>query len=164
MPTAVERMARLVVEIEAEAPLLARLATEAEAARPRLLAGDPMACSHAALLLHRWYTGLEGLLERVERAVGIPPSPGPGWHRDLLRGVTLALPERRPAVLRAETEVPLLELLAFRHFVRHAYAAELDPSKLARGLDALLAAQPASREDLEAFVAHLRATIHASAD
>jgi len=151
------RAARLVAEIDAEVPALRRIAEEAARARDRVVTGDAMACSHAALQLHRWYTGVEGLLERIERALGVPPSPGPGWHRELLRGATLELPRRRPSVIAPATELLLVELLSFRHFIRHAYAVALDPARLVPLLDRLAEAQPAIERDLGALAEQLRA-------
>jgi len=82
-----------------------------------------------ALGLHRWYTAVESLLERVERAFGTLPI-GQRWHSELLIGATRELATVRPAIVSASALGPLQELLRFRHFLRHAYAVELDPNKL----------------------------------
>lgn len=84
-----------------------------------------------ALDLHRWYSALESIVERIERVFSTLPT-GPEWHAELLTGATLEIPEIRPAILPAATLDELRELMKFRHFLRHAYAVELDRSRLDR--------------------------------
>jgi len=55
---------------------------------------------------------------------------GPSYHQDLLRGMALPLAVVRPAVLNPARLGDLAELLAFRHFFRHAYAVALDEAEL----------------------------------
>jgi len=54
---------------------------------------------------------------------------GGDWHHTLLVRATRPGPGRPPAI-RAETRTRLEDLLRFRHFLRHAYAVELDWGKM----------------------------------
>lgn len=84
----------------------------------------------AAVLVHGWYTGLETLLERIARAVDGRVPSGERSHRELLEQMATELPAVRGAVLNADDEAALAEVLKFRHFFRHAYAVPLDPAKV----------------------------------
>jgi hypothetical protein len=82
-----------------------------------------------AVGLHRWYSAVESIVERIERVFGTAPT-GPEWHAELLRGAVLDIPGVRPAILPEAHVERLHELLRIRHFFRHAYAVELDRAKL----------------------------------
>ena len=82
-----------------------------------------------AVDLDRYYTCLEATLETVIRVLdGVVPS-GAEWHRALL-DVASQPGDSRPALVSPETMQALLQLLRFRHFMRHAYAVDLDWAKL----------------------------------
>lgn len=133
---------------------IAALDTLAGAAARVASGSAPLAEAEQALLawkLHGWYTALEAGLERIARGVEGSLPTGPACHRDLLRGMTLALPSVRPAVLDAACFGELAELLALRHFLRHAYAVPLDEELLRLHARRLVALQPAVRRDLLAF-------------
>ncbi len=112
-----------------------------------------------AVDLHRYYTAIENILERIERCVGMPPPPAPTWHRDLLIGATRPLADARPAILSASLVAGLEKLLAFRHFFRHAYVVEFDPSRLTSLVDEVQRIHSGVAADLRRFTAHLQATI-----
>jgi hypothetical protein len=101
--------------------------------------------------LHAWYTAFESILERIARVVegGLPG--GPSYHQDLLRGMALPLAVVRPAVIDPGRLVDLSELLAFRHFFRHAYAVALDEVELRSHAARLERTHPGVREDLRGF-------------
>jgi hypothetical protein len=105
--------------------------------------------------MHGYYTGLESALERIERLLVAPPAAGPAWHQELLWGATRALGDARPPVIGAESARHLDKLRGFRHFVRQAYAVELDPAELERMAAHLEAVHPGLRRELEAFAAFL---------
>ncbi len=142
---------RLARDIAAELELLDRLADEVGACPGRAAPLGEEAAAFFAWKLHGWYTGLEVLLERIARTVEGAAPAGPSFPRDLLRGMTLALPEVRPAVLRRALLAELAELLGFRHFLRHAYAVALDEQLLRRHAVKLAKVAPAVRQDLERF-------------
>ncbi len=120
---------------------------------------DPAAnadtAAHFAMAAHHAYSALESLLERVARELegGLPE--GSGWHRELLDGAFLEIPSLRPAILSPALVAPLHDLRAFRHFVRHAYDADMDVGLLTAIRDRLRAARPHLDADLDAFAAFL---------
>jgi hypothetical protein len=116
-----------------------------------------------ALGLHRWYSALEAILERIERTFGTLPS-GPDWHLDLLEGATFEMPETRPPILPAAELDRLREILKFRHFLRHAYAVELDRIKPTALVGDLTAVDAPVGRALEAFETYLVAAAHALED
>lgn len=98
--------------------------------------GDPEA-AFVALALDHAYQAFEQILISVERALRLPERTGDRWHRALLADATRALPEVRPALVPIEVERDWEYLLGFRHFLRHAYAADLDPVRLVRNVQRL---------------------------
>lgn len=116
---------------------------------------DEGALARAAVALHHGYCALEGAFVRLVRELGEQEPAGPDWHQLLLEDMGLEIPEVRPRVLRTTTIAALRQLLAFRHFFRHAYAAELDAARLGDLQRTALAIGPAVREDLEQLDAFL---------
>jgi hypothetical protein len=112
---------------------------------------------HAALSLHGFYNGLEGLFELVAVNVDHVLPSGDAWHRILLRQMQKVVPECRPAVLRDAEARQLEEFLSFRHLVRNIYVDNLDASRM-KGMFIVLADMWARlQEDLLAFAAFLEA-------
>lgn len=109
-----------------------------------------------AVDLHRWYTGFEAVIERVERFFDLVPS-GAEWHGELLSGALLDVPGVRPPIMNASREAGLRDLLRFRHFFRHAYVVELDSTKLVAVAGSHTAVGAASVNDLRHFAAVLDA-------
>ncbi len=97
-----------------------------------------------AIDLERYYSAIEATLEAVAKTLdgGVPS--GADWHSRLLDQMQEAS-ETRPAVLTQHTRSMLDALLRFRHFMRHAYAVELDWAKI-RGLATRLPGLHASLE------------------
>jgi hypothetical protein len=161
---------RLAKELSDELAVLDRVATTvlADADRLRMLsdAASPDVelgrgvAAVTALGLHRWYCALESIVERVERAFGTLPD-GPEWHIELLQGATSEIPAVRPPLLPVERLDALRELLKFRHFLRHAYAVELDATRLLVLADTLAAARRDVCEGITGFVGVLRAMAEA---
>lgn len=85
--------------------------------------------ARAALALDHYHTALESSFERLARVIdgGVPQ--GPDRHRGLL--AQMASPhDARPAALSGEAEKGLRQVLQFRHFLRHAYALDLDWARM----------------------------------
>lgn len=95
----------------------------AEVARLRALA--------LAFELERFYTAVESTLERAILGLDGQLPKGERWHAELLRAAAVALPDLRPALLSKASAGALRDLLAFRHFARHAYDVEPEPARLA---------------------------------
>jgi hypothetical protein len=132
-------LARLRGEIAEDRALLARCIADLDLARARLgvTPDDPAVLALAAVALHGWYTGLETLLERVARQLDGDVPGGARWHRELLTQMAVEVPGVRAAVLPARAVAPLAELLAFRHFFRHAYGIVLDRPKITARIETL---------------------------
>jgi len=147
---------RLARDIGADADVMDTIAQELArvVARPAPL-GDE-ATAYLAVKVHAWYTALESILERVARIIEGGAPSGPSSHQELLRGSTLPLGEVRPAVLSPGRLPELSDLLAFRHFFRHAYAVSLDEARLRAHAAIVARVAPVVRGDLDAFVAVIR--------
>ena len=105
----------------------------------------------AALNLHDFYAGLERIFHHVATTVDGSVPAGRDWHRELLRQMSVALPQVRPAVLSAETIKALDEYLRFRHVVRNIYAFEFDPERIERLVQRLRPSFEQVRTELLAF-------------
>ena len=79
----------------------------------------------AAVALDHYYTSIESSLEMIGHVFDLMTPTGADWHRALLVSVSTGT-TTRPAVLSPETASDIKDLLAFRHFLRHAYAADLE--------------------------------------
>lgn len=149
---------RLLAELDADLGAASHRATELSRllATGVLVSGAP-SLAVAALGAHHLYTALESAVERCVRAFeGTAPSDG-NWHRELLRRAELTLPEVRPAVLSSETVQALGTPLRFRHFVRHAYAVELDAAELVDVVEKTLRAWTLAASDLARFRQYVEA-------
>jgi hypothetical protein len=127
------RLARLASELAVDRGMIGALGSAISSGHSSLTAdaGNGPALAYVAVQIHRYYTGIENALERIERVFGSIPSGGE-WHTELLNGSALDIPGVRPPILAPHLTEPLREVLRFRHFFRHAYAVELDAAKLRR--------------------------------
>ena len=90
---------------------------------------DPNLLARAAVALHHAYGALESGLARIAKVFGTEPT-GHNWHRSLLETMAMEVPGIRPVVVSHEALPALRDLLAFRHFFRHAYTVSLDAARL----------------------------------
>lgn len=116
----------------------------------------PGALTVVAASLHHCYGALESLMERAMRAFGHALASGPRWHAELLEVASLEVPGVRPALFGEKARRALLELLAFRHFFRHAYAVGWDQDRLERLCRMLDEASPDIEGDVARFAEMLR--------
>jgi hypothetical protein len=105
--------------------------------------------------LHAYYTGVETILERVCRQLDGDVPIGDRWHQLLLARSLVELPGMRPAILPPALRADLVNLLAFRHFFRHAYALDLDSTKLRLEAERLARIHPLVTAALDEFDAFL---------
>lgn len=112
---------------------------------------DAAHCAQAAVALHHAYSAIESIMQRTARAIDGDLPAGADWHQSLLHTMGLDIEGIRPAVLSRESVSALRELLAFRHFFRHAYAVEFDPERLALLRRDLLDAAPRLAHELTAL-------------
>ena len=147
------RVALLCAEIERDFAEVERQLERANQHDPG--ASDPNA-AWVALALDHAYEAFESLLVRIERALDLPPRAGERWHIDLLESSALDVPGLRPAIVPEASVRDWLELLKFRHFLRHAYAADLDAARLADNVDRLRRAIDATGPQIRRLVQALR--------
>jgi hypothetical protein len=122
----------------------ARVAAEAaRTARERFGSGSPGEAESAGYHLARLYNVVENLAMRVARAFENRLEEDSGWHVELLRRLSIAIPGVRPALLGTTLLEDLQELRGFRHVFRHAYDTALRPERLP---DLLEAADRVARE------------------
>jgi len=158
------RLLRLAVEIAQERAVAERLCGEILTDAERLQRSTERqappqddlrgAVAVLAVGLHRWYTAIESIVERAERFFGTMPA-GPEWHMELLAGAVVEIPDVRPAILPPTCHDELRNLAKFRHFFRHAYAVELDGTRLlALAADLRAVAEPvmAAIRTMESFL------------
>lgn len=119
--------------------------------------GERGADTVVAASLHHYYTAVEALTERAMRAFGHSLPGGPRWHSELLELAATSIPGTRPALLGPESLRGLRELLAFRHFFRHAYAVDWDHDRLRRNVAVMNEVSEPLAADVGRFVATLRA-------
>lgn len=117
---------KLVSEIESE---LEDLGSELAAVRPlmnklKATEPDPIEIRAVATTLHAFYNGVEHVFTRIAKRLdgGIPTESN--WHRQLLDRMTRET-DTRTAVIDTSLYNRLLDYLAFRHFFRHSYPADL---------------------------------------
>ncbi len=146
----------LVAEIEADLGSASELATVVASLAERARREDDMAVLAAlALRIEHFYTAVETLLLRIAKVVdGVVPD-GDTWHQRLLKQASLEVADTRPPCLSRKTVEVLRPLLAFRHFLRHAYAVQLDRATLLNRAREVASAEPAVRMDIRTFVAFL---------
>lgn len=107
----------------------------------------------AALNLHGFYAGLERVFLTVAERIDESLPTGSAWHQELLRQMTIALPDVRPPVVSERLAQELDRYRGFRHVVRNVYAYVLDRRRVGELV-----------EDLPATLSILRAELNDFAD
>ena len=129
----IERYAVLAARIRQELASLERVVDRAErgiaAAQARPEEQD-LYLDSAALNLHDFYAGLERIFRQVAATIDQSVPTGPEWHRELLRQMSIALPQMRPQVISEETISTIDEYLRFRHVVQNVYSFEFEPERI----------------------------------
>ena len=148
------RMQRLRAEIASDLQIFAGR-VEVLTSLPRLSDAGRPTLAEAAVALHHAYGAIESALSRIARAIDDGLPEGSDWHQALLHTMSLAIDKVRPAVLGVETRTLLQRLLGFRHFFRHAYAIDLDGTRLDDLRACALAVLPLLSDDLRRFDAFL---------
>ena len=108
-----------------------------------------------ALNLHSFYSALERIFELIAQELDGGVLGGDAWHTELLRQMSLDLPDVRPAVLHPDTAARLDEYRKFRHRIRNIYATNLDPDRMAPLVSGLPPLWEAVRRELDVFSAFL---------
>ncbi len=117
-----------------------------------------------ALNLHGFYSGLERIFELVAVDLDGIKLGGDHWHIELLRQMTLDLPQIRPPVLSRDTAERLDRYRKFRHLIRNIYTTTLIPSELERLVVALPELWSQIHHQLDALANYLDQLSHADED
>lgn len=83
-----------------------------------------------ALKTQQLYTALEDLFKQIAKAFENHIRELASFHKEPLLRMNLEIAKIRPAVLSKPSLLLLDKVLAFRHFIRHAYDCELDKQQL----------------------------------
>jgi hypothetical protein len=94
---------------------------------------------------------IESALARLVAEIDGKLPAGPTWHVDLIRRVSVALPERRAPILTPETMQGLLDVRGFRHAMTHAVYLGFVERKGERGIADALLWLPQVIAQIEAF-------------
>lgn len=144
------------IEIEIEDLERTHAAIQKHWQTARITATDQDAyLNSVALNLHSFYSALERIFELIAQELDGGALGGEGWHTELLRQMSLDLPDVRPAVLPPETAARLDEYRKFRHRIRNIYATNLDPHLMAPLVTGLPVLWESVRQDLIRFAAFL---------
>lgn len=108
-----------------------------------------------ALNLHSFYSGLERVFELIALELDGGALGGEAWHAELLRQMSLDVPDVRPAVLEQDTAEALDEYRKFRHRIRNIYATNLDPDRMAHLVTGLTTLWPQICVELVIFAKFL---------
>lgn len=159
----IARYALVASRIQDELTMIARLVTRIEAilAAIHQHADSSFYIDAIALNLHDFYTAIKRIFEQIASYLDQSEPKGAHWHRDLLRQMTLEVPEVRPAVIAKETCRRLDEYLRFRHVVRNAYAFELNTQRVLELAGAVRDCFEHVNQDLLRFVRLLTNLAHA---
>jgi hypothetical protein len=111
------------------------ISAAAALARERFGSGTDSEMEASAFQLSRLYNAIEQLALRIAKAFENNIDDEHGWHMELLRRLSIAIPNVRLPLISAELLPDLQELRGFRHVVRHAYDLTLRKDKLMDLLD-----------------------------
>ncbi len=130
----------LAAEIGSELASLDRLQDELAALLPPESADSLSPTSVRAIgsLLHDFYGGAEKVFRRIAMDLDGELPRGDDWHVDLLRRMTVAIPDVRPPAISRDLAEVMAEYLRFRHLFRNLYGFQLRWerfSHLAQGME-----------------------------
>ncbi|GAB4542632.1 MAG: hypothetical protein Kow0063_34890 [Anaerolineae bacterium] len=149
----VERLKGLTAD---ELASLERIARAAEAGLAHL-PDEPLQLELRGLAsyVHEFYTGIEGIFERIAVELGEGLPQGEYWHVDLLNQMAEMQPGRRPAVIDEPLRARLRDYLRFRHFFRYAYDYQVEWKKLQPLVEDMPDVLTQLKAQIEAFLTEL---------
>lgn len=123
--------------------------------RSKTAADQDAYLNSVAFNLHGFYSGLERIFELIAVDLDGIKLGGDHWHIELLRQMTLDLPQIRPPVLTHETAQHLDNYRKFRHVIRNIYTTNLVPSELEKLVVTLPQVWSSIRNQLDALADYL---------
>jgi hypothetical protein len=120
------------IELEHMAATLAELRTIGELTAAR----EPTNIEKAAAgaFLGQLYSGLENILKRTCRHLGVVVPDSPKWHEELFRMFCNPPTHGLPLLLGTDLEEELADYRRFRHLFVHGYAILLDWARIKEGV------------------------------
>lgn len=109
-----------------------------------------------ALKTQQFYTALEDLFKQIAKAFENHIRELSSFHKELLLRMNLEIADIRPAVLSKPSLLLLDKVLAFRHFIRHAYDCDLEASQLLQLQTRLQNEFTQVRLDLQSFRGYIQ--------
>jgi hypothetical protein len=104
-----------------------------------------------AMKVQQLYTAIEDLMKSVAINFENSIEDYKKYHYELIRVLSLDIPDVRPALLSTESLKILDKLRSFRHFVRHGYNYELDKDELKLIQDKLIHSFELVQKDIIVF-------------
>ena len=123
-----ESLKLLKADIAADGQVIARLYEALFGAWDKL--DTPEQAIVVGYYLHNLYMAFEHIFERVAETFENQIADKSQWHAQLLRRMSLDIPELRPHLVSDEAYECLDELRRFRHVFRSAYTVKLDADRL----------------------------------
>lgn len=102
-------------------------------------------------LLHDFYTAIEDVFEAIAGDVNGELPDGVEWHKKLLTGMSIVIPQLRPAVISEELRWKLDEYLRFRQVFRNVYGYLLDWKRLRPLLENMKLVSQQLEQEIAAF-------------
>lgn len=140
---------RLAAEVASELGNLGLL-EEQSAAAPQ--GEDTFALRARASILHDFYSGVEKVFVRIAEELNGGVPQGEHWHRQLVKDMSLEIPEVRPAVIDEELARSLGDFRRFRHVFRNVYGFALEDGRMRTLEERLPAVLAAFRRQVEEFL------------
>ena len=98
------------------------------------------------------YTGMEAVLAGLLSVVDAHVPEGAQSHQDILDQASVAVDDRRPAIISEPVYDELTGLKTFRHFERHNYRFRFDPAQVERNEARTEVLVPMFIRDVEVFI------------
>ena len=123
-----ESIKLLKADLAADEQVIAKLYESLSGAWDKLDAPDQAIV--VGYYLHNLYMAFEHIFERVAETFENQIGDKSQWHAQLLRRMSLDIPDLRPRLVSDEAYECLDELRRFRHVFRSAYTIKLDAARL----------------------------------
>jgi len=132
------RLDKLRDEVACELELMEQTAVELQALGAAVGGQEPTVTlkAAAAAFLTQLFGGIERVLVRIGKHMGVEPPSGPHWHAALLDLFTEGTACGLPALLAGDLGKDLQTMRALRHVYTHMYSSLLQWSQMLPGIDA----------------------------
>ena len=119
---------------------------------------DSLYLDRVALSLHDFYNGLERIFERIAEIVDEYKPSSVNWHQEIVKQMTLEVPNIRPVVIYQDLKENLDEYRAFRHIVRNEYSHNFRIDKMKSLIENIDKVFNEAENSLQIFCEFLKST------